>query len=681
MLFLKGAKSFICKYKHFFILACLLAVLLCMAGWLYLDAVRSAQTHITLQRINEDYSIVSEPIAENSSLRQGFVTDEPIHGGSFVFTIYNKICYGNLTLSLEDESGNTLASTSIDSTTLLDNTYHDIAFNEPVIPNGLNTYYYVLTFAPTTPESELGVWISEGEVEGLLPFSLNGEQSEQTVGFSIIKNRAGSFITSSFFIFAVITLIVCALLYFALFVFKLKIHWVFLIASIGLGFIYMFVLPPYVAPDEETHIHTAYALSNNILGIENESTLSMRSADTVDFDFANSATVFSYQRVNSELFGMCEDSTIVATDNRVITSEPFILHLASAIGLTIGRLIGFNYTTIIILGRLCSLLFYAGIVCAAIRIMPKFKRVLAIVALLPMSLQLAASFNYDATVIATALLYTAVVFYFATSEKAITYKHILIVAILGIALAPMKNLYIIMCLICLLLPLKYCPSLVQKYMPKLLIVGFVFAALGFVLLLPSLGITAEGLASASAKVLPHVNPDSIDYVERDFWTPAYILTHISGAIKLLARTIEENTATYFVQLVGGSAGEPILRVINVWTPAVFAFLVMLPVSAMPTNKEKPLLKAGQKIWSALLCLATIAGLVFVCLTWTPLRSETLWGLQGRYLLPILPLALFTFQNKLFVLSRNIERELIMISVFGNIIAIASIFASIVRFQV
>ena len=34
-------------------------------------------------------------------------------------------------------------------------------------------------------------------------------------------------------------------------------------------------------------------------------------------------------------------------------------------------------------------------------------------------------------------------------------------------------------------------------------------------------------------------------------------------------------------------------------------------------------------------LLTVAG----CLLWTPIRYETLYGLQGRYFLPILPLLL------------------------------------------
>lgn len=41
--------------------------------------------------------------------------------------------------------------------------------------------------------------------------------------------------------------------------------------------------------------------------------------------------------------------------------------------------------------------------------------------------------------------------------------------------------------------------------------------------------------------------------------------------------------------------------------------------------------------AALCCLLAVAG----CLLWTPTHYDTLYGLQGRYFLPVLPLLLLT----------------------------------------
>ena len=48
-----------------------------------------------------------------------------------------------------------------------------------------------------------------------------------------------------------------------------------------------------------------------------------------------------------------------------------------------------------------------------------------------------------------------------------------------------------------------------------------------------------------------------------------------------------------------------------------------------------------RVWCAaaavLCCLLAVAG----CLLWTPTHYDTLYGLQGRYFLPVLPLVLLT----------------------------------------
>lgn len=66
---------------------------------------------------------------------------------------------------------------------------------------------------------------------------------------------------------------------------------------------------------------------------------------------------------------------------------------------------------------------------------------------------------------------------------------------------------------------------------------------------------------------------------------------------------------------------------------LFAALAALAVRVAPFGKARGLCCAAV----VLCCLLTVAG----CLLWTPIRYETLYGLQGRYFLPILPLLLLT----------------------------------------
>ena len=73
---------------------------------------------------------------------------------------------------------------------------------------------------------------------------------------------------------------------------------------------------------------------------------------------------------------------------------------------------------------------------------------------------------------------------------------------------------------------------------------------------------------------------------------------------------------------------------------VAVLYLLLAYAALPVQGAKSCSRAGGG-WccaaAALCCLLTVAG----CLLWTPIRYETLYGLQGRYFLPILPLLLLT----------------------------------------
>ncbi len=677
-LFNKGVALTI-KLRHLLILGCLLGILLVVGGWVYMDNIRAATTKTTYAWVSDSTEVVSAPIDPSSEFRQRFTTSDPIFGGGFVFSIYDQICYGTVTLSLQDQSGQTLASTSMLGIDLYDNTFQHITFPEGIYPDGETSYDFVITFTPESEQSSLGVWVSATPSDSIAPYTLNGETADTCASFAIVTNYAGSFIVGAFFACLLFAMLTLAAGYYLIFIRKAKLHILFIFFALTLGVLYMALIPPYVAPDEETHIHTAYALSNNFLGIENDIYVSLRASDDIAFDKADELDIYSYQTVAQELFGQCADSTMVSTDNAVVYTEPFYIYLPTAIGLTIARLCNFNYITLIFFGRVMNLLVYTAIVALAIAQMPRFKRILCVVALLPMSLQLAAAFNYDAIVLATAFLYTAVVLKTLTSEGDFSPKQLLLVVVLGLLLAPMKKLYVFLCLFCCILPLKRCPALVQKWFWKVVLLGVV----GFICLIPTfldmMWVSKASLEVASMIVLPEVNPLNVDYSEQYFWTVPYLLTHLTGAVKMVLRTIQENTGLYFVQLIGGKAGEYILRDITIWAPLIGVLYGVLFLCAVPTDQEKPLLSLPQKCWSGLLLLATLGALFFVCLTWTPLRNTTIWGLQGRYFLPVLPLVLLMIQNKGITLRSNIERPLLLTVVFSNLIAMASVFQQIMTF--
>ncbi len=668
------------KLRHFLILSTLLAALLFAAGWIYMDNIRAATDNTNYAWVVDSADTTTAAIAADGSFRQSFTTADPVFGGGFVLTTYDRICYGTVTLSLEDENGQVLASTSMLGIELYDNTFQQFVFDEAIYPDGQTTYTFVITFTKDEDHNrELGVWVSETAHEGIANYTLNGEEATTCASFAIVTNYAGNFIIPVFFACAAFAALALVVGYWLLFIRKVRPHTAFAFFALTLGLLYMLLIPPYVAPDEETHVHTAYAFSNTILGIENEGWVSVRASDDISFDTADVMDIFSYQTVAQNLFGTCEDETMVGTDYTIVYTEPFYLYLPTTIGLTIARLCNFNYITLIFFGRVMNLLAYTALVSLAIYHMPRFKRILCMVGLLPMSLMLAASFNYDAIVLATAFLYTAIVLKTALCEEDFSYKQLIVVAVLGLLLAPMKKLYVLLCLFCCIIPLKKCPKLVRKYFWPA--VGLC-AVVGICLIpkiLDMLWISKEYLEIAATIVLPDANPLNMDYNENYYWTAPYMLTHLPAAAKMLARTIQENTGLYLTQLIGGKAGEYILLDLPIWAPLIGVFYGILSLSVVPTDDEEPMLRLGQKCWSLLLLLATLGGLAIVFLSWTPIRNTTIWGIQGRYLLPLLPMTLLIFQSKVLTIRQNIERQLIFVAAYANILAIASVFQQIMGF--
>lgn len=677
MNFWQKSKVFLSKYKHIFIAALLLLCFVCVAGWVYLSAVRPAANAVQIVRANEDYSQKTQPIAVGSQLCQPISTVQPVYGAAFVFTTYDEVCHGTVTVQLQSSTGEVLASGSKDTTQLLDNTYQEIVFDSAVLPKEETQYSLVLTYTPADgqPVGALGVWCSEKTAEGYAPYVQNGVAANGTLGYSLVTNVAGSFIVKAFWLLTAFAALMLGVGYWLVLVRKVPLHWCFCFLALTLGLVFMLVLPPYVAPDEEVHIHTVYSMSNKLLGIPNEGTVSVRAADDVVLDFTDKVSVFSYQTVNNALLGQCEDTAMVATQYRTASVFP-VMYWPATLGVTLARLLNFNYITLILFGRLFNLLCFTALMTLAVWLMPRFKRVLCAVGLLPMCLHLAASFCYDAMVIGMACVYVALVLYYAYEKEKITWIDLGILAAAALLLAPMKMLYVFLCALCLIIPAKKCPGKI-----KYLLAGVGALAIGFLLLnmqfvLTYAGVSADSLREAANKVLPHVNPLSVDYVEKDFWNLSYVLTHITGTFKLLANTVQQNTALYFTQMVGGELGEVILGDLTVWTPAVFCLLVALGLSAVPAEGETPLLGTGAKLWGAFLIVCTCGALLIVCLGWTPLRNDVLWGMQGRYWLPLVPLALLVLQGKNLHLHKNIERPLLYTQLCLGLLAAVSVFQKI-----
>lgn len=124
-----------------------------------------------------------------------------------------------------------------------------------------------------------------------------------------------------------------------------------------------------------------------------------------------------------------------------------------------------------------------------------------------------------------------------------------------------------------------------------------------------------------------------DEADAATYTPGYILRHLPETALLLVRSAVQNGDHYLRTLVGGSLSYYTLDLAWGWVAALY---LLLAFAALPAQNGTALPAGRARLWcgaaAALCCLLAVAG----CLLWTPTYYETLYGLQGRYFLPVLP---------------------------------------------
>lgn len=127
--------------------------------------------------------------------------------------------------------------------------------------------------------------------------------------------------------------------------------------------------------------------------------------------------------------------------------------------------------------------------------------------------------------------------------------------------------------------------------------------------------------------------------DSETYSPLYLLTHPVETVLLVVRSVLRNGDHYLRTLVGGSLSYYTLDLSWCWVAVLYLLLCW---AALPAAGETSLLPQGRyRVGAAFAALACCALAVAGCLVWTPVHYDTIYGLQGRYFLPVLPLLLLT----------------------------------------
>jgi uncharacterized membrane protein len=237
----------------------------------------------------------------------------------------------------------------------------------------------------------------------------------------------------------------------------------FLFATVTLvaGLCMVFATGPFQAPDESNHFYRAYQLSEGqIFGAK----VAGESGGFVPDDLVRTASIFDKirfrrnlkidRRATLDLANKPFDPVnrhFVEFINTVITFP--LCHLPQSIGVGIGRLCGSSVLGMMYAGRIVNLLCWVGLVFFAIRVTPVFKWVIVLIAVMPMTLFLAASLSADAMINACAIwLITMVLYARYAGDKSFGSGKRVLLGFLCMAISAMKLVYFPIVGLVLLIP-------------------------------------------------------------------------------------------------------------------------------------------------------------------------------------------------------------------------------------
>ena len=119
------------------------------------------------------------------------------------------------------------------------------------------------------------------------------------------------------------------------------------------------------------------------------------------------------------------------------------------------------------------------------------------------------------------------------------------------------------------------------------------------------------------------------------FTLRYILGHPAATVMLCANSLIQLGDHYVRTLVGGSLSYYSLDIAWTWVAVLYLLLFLC---CLPCKGEQKLCSAA-RLWAGFLAVACCGLAVLGCICWTPTYYDTIYGLQGRYFLPVLPLGL------------------------------------------
>ena len=437
-------------------------------------------------------------------------------------------------------------------------------------------------------------------------------------------------------------------------------EYIFVILATVMGIAMAVINPPFQECDGPSHFYKAMDVSyGNILGSlgnfshgdgvinvpENVSDISYRQITpdgSEGSEYVNYLKTHKFSNVKVEM-----------TYYESVTS---IVYWPQGLGIFIGRALNLSIYGVVLMGRLFNLLTYVMLGFFAIRFIPCYKNLLAMLAVMPLSIYQAASLSQDAVLNGFGFLFIALCLYYVFDENVkLSWKHTLLLGFLLLGMFLCKYVYACMGLLVFLIPKNKFESN-RKYWKAFAITLIPFAILCiYIMSRVSTGISGlQAVGGASS----------------DMTQLQYLMANPLAGVKVIFSTVLVQTNEYLHQLnILGSLNYP-LSMLMIIAPCFLTAVGMLDGQSMD-GKIKVRQRVLLIVTFIITAVAVMLGLYIADGYANPVGAAVVGGVQGRYfiILIILPFIALVSDK----IKHNINHFTIKVSAIMGIMLLYALF--------
>ena len=462
---------------------------------------------------------------------------------------------------------------------------------------------------------------------------------------------------------------------------------IFLILAIFWGTILTFINPPFQSFDEPEHFYKIYAFTEGTLNFKKitsitDGTLIFNKPHTlpcqiipvnivriiVESKNLNSYTdgsrvIHKPQKISPKtVFTWSKyplDKNFKTLVVHMIPSYTIVSYIPHTITLTILKSLNTPPVYMMFILRLCSLFLYTALIYAAIKLTPVKKHTFALISIAPLPIYLGATINTDHLVIGLCFLLTAYTLRLIYKTEKIDTKKLLLFFFLIFLICVCKFTYLPMILLLLVIPEEKFVStgLKIKSFITMLLVCIAWIA----------GFTVYNIKIFAGMFNYYSNTSALQ-------TIIYTIKHPITYLFCIAKTIIINTNEYITRMLSDFGQSDT----NLPSIIIYGYLGLLILNALFYDKqEKPFSKKQKYIFAFTILAVLIVTLTAVLIIFSYNPDGLIKVFKGRYLLPVLPLFLFLFDNSKF---KQCKTNLFVVSiVYSLIFMLCFIFTLINRY--